>query len=155
MKSESAVQFATRSRVHVGLEVRDLEKSIAFYRALFATDPSKTRPGYAKFEPRDPPVNLSLVEGSGPDAKRPQGAFHYGVQVKSVQDVERAADRLRVAGVPIRLEEESTCCYAVQTKAWARDADGNPWEIFVVLEADADRRADESSTCCAESCCSE
>ncbi len=155
MKNESAVQFATRSRVHVGREVEDLEKSIAFYRVLFAREPSKTRPGYAKFEPADPPVNLSLIEGSGAGSGRPLGASHFGIQVKSVEDVERAADRLRTAGVSVRLEEQSTCCYAVQTKVWAEDPDGNPWEVFVVLEADADRRADESSACCSESCCSE
>ncbi len=155
MKNESAVQFATQSRVHVGLEVEDLQKSVDFYRVLFATEPSKTRPGYAKFEPEDPPVNLSIIEGSGARAKRLSGAYHYGVQVKSVQDVRKAAERFRKVGTSARLEEHSTCCYAVQTKAWVNDPDGNPWEFFVVLQADAERRADESSTCCSESCCSE
>jgi hypothetical protein len=26
------------------------------------------------------------------------------------------------------------CCYALQDKTWARDPDGNEWEVFVVLE---------------------
>jgi catechol 2,3-dioxygenase-like lactoylglutathione lyase family enzyme len=43
MKNESAVQFATNSRIHIGLAVTDLEKSAAFYRSLFGQLPSKTR----------------------------------------------------------------------------------------------------------------
>ena len=26
------------------------------------------------------------------------------------------------------------CCYALQDKTWARDPDGNEWEVFAVLE---------------------
>ena len=147
----NAIDCAARSRVHVGLEVEDLQKSVNFYRVLFATEPSKRRPGYAKFEPQDPSVNLSLIEGSRGQAKPFSGASHHGVQVRSVEDVRAAAERFRQAGISSRLEEQSTCCYAVQTKAWVNDPDGNPWEIFVVLEADADRRADEGSACCSES----
>ena len=29
---------------------------------------------------------------------------------------------------------QTTCCYAVQDKAWVNDPDGNEWEVFVVLE---------------------
>ncbi|MCE9526964.1 MAG: hypothetical protein K8R36_13015 [Planctomycetales bacterium] len=35
MKNESAVQFETESRIHMGLAVSSLEKSVAFYRTLF------------------------------------------------------------------------------------------------------------------------
>lgn len=154
MNGPAATGFLTPSRVHVGLDVQDLEESMQFYRLLFDAEPTKVRPGYAKFEPENPPVNLSLIEGSLAPAKRLVGATHYGVQVKSVEDVEKAAERLRAAGVPVRLEAESVCCYAVQTKAWLEDPDGNPWEIFVVLDSDAPARADEDSTCCASTCCS-
>lgn len=155
MSNGSAVEFATTSRVHIGLEVEDVEASVAFYRVLFTTEPSKTRPGYAKFEPVDPPVNLSLIEVAGAPSRQVAGASHYGIQVKSVEDVRKAAERFHDAGVPVRLEETSTCCYAIQTKAWVKDPDGNPWEIFVVLEADAKMREDENSRCCEESPCSE
>ena len=153
MKDDSAVQFATRSRVHIGLEVRDLGRSLAFYRTFLSTEPSKTRPGYAKFEPESPPVNLSLIEGTAARPSPDAGASHFGIQVKSSEEVEATARRLRDAGVPVRVEERSTCCYAVQTKVWVADPDGNPWEVFVVLESDAERRADASSTCCVEPCC--
>jgi len=65
MKNESAVQFATNSRVHMGFAVRNLERSVAFYRTLFGQEPTKTRPRYAKFEVAEPPVNLALNEVGG------------------------------------------------------------------------------------------
>jgi hypothetical protein len=49
------------------------------------------------------------------------------------------ADRLTRNGLEIISEQhEVTCCYAVQTKIWVQDPDGNAWEVFVVLEADAE-----------------
>lgn len=35
MNRHSAVQFETESRIHMGLAVKSLEKSIAFYTSLF------------------------------------------------------------------------------------------------------------------------
>ena len=37
-------------RPHLALNVSDIDRSIPFYSALFGIEPSKTRPGYAKFE---------------------------------------------------------------------------------------------------------
>lgn len=86
MSPESAVQFETVSRIHMGIVVRDLAKSIAFYRVLFGQEPTKTRPHYAKFEVAEPPVNLSLNESGG--ATGPNNAVaHFGIQVKSTAAV--------------------------------------------------------------------
>ena len=63
----SAVDFPGSSRIHVGLAVSDLERSKRFYQTLFGRAPTKERPGYAKFEPTDPSVNLSLNQ-AGPGA---------------------------------------------------------------------------------------
>ncbi|MEO1333969.1 MAG: VOC family protein, partial [Myxococcota bacterium] len=46
---DSAVDFQGTSRVHIALTVSDLDASIAFYTALFQTEPTKHRPGYAIF----------------------------------------------------------------------------------------------------------
>ena len=40
MTQESAVQFDTNSRVHLGLAVKDLERSVAFYRTLLGQEPT-------------------------------------------------------------------------------------------------------------------
>src|SRR5688572_1239660 len=120
MKHESAVQFQTSSRIHMGMAVQNLEQSVAFYRTLFGQEPTKTRPHYAKFEVAEPPVNLGLNEVGG--STGPNNAVaHFGVQVKSTTAVEQVADRLKAAGMKIAVEENVTCCYAVQNKVWATD----------------------------------
>lgn len=166
MNRQSAVAFATPTRVHIGLGVHNLESSIAFYRRLFAQEPTKLRPHYAKFEVADPPVNLTLNAGRS-ETVRSSAASHFGIQVKSTDAVLRMAERLHAAGLEAKMEEAITCCYAVQDKAWVTDPDGNAWEIFVVLDAAASAyKQDGSSTCCtgdknegnrsssAASCCS-
>ena len=146
MKNESAVQFATESRIHMGLAVKDLAASIAFYRALFGQAPTKTRPGYAKFEVELPPVNLSLNQVAGQTAPNHPVA-HFGIQVKSTEAVEVVARRLNEAGSKTSTEENVTCCYAVQNKVWATDPDGNKWEVYVVLDNDAASHASPSACC--------
>lgn len=155
------VDFKGSSRIHVGFTVRDLDASLAFYETLLGAPPVKVRPGYAKFEPAEPSVNLSIHTSSRP-AREPvtTTGTHYGVQVKSTEAVEMAQNRLREAGYTTKVERESTCCYAVQDKVWARDPDGNDWEVFVVLDADAGTKSDgktptEEAPCCDETCCSE
>jgi len=148
MNGQTAVEFPGNSRVHVALAVTDLQRSRVFYETLLGVAPAKVRPGYVKFEPQDPSVNLTLNEiAEVEDIHKP--ATHYGVQVKSTQSVQDAISRFAEAGLDTSVEENTTCCYAVQDKVWVSDPDGNQWEVFVVLEADANQRKDESSSCCA------
>ena len=148
MNGQSAVNFPGNSRVHIALAVADLQRSRTFYETLFGVPPTKERPGYIKFEPQDPSVNLTLNEVS--DAKSiGKLATHYGIQVKTTQAVQDAISRLSDAGFETAVEENTTCCYAVQDKVWVADPEGNQWEVFVVLDADANQRKDEGSSCCA------
>lgn len=147
MTTQSAVEFPGNTRLHVALTVSDLEASKKFYEVLLGTSPSKERPRYAKFEPIDPSVNLTLnevdegvvVEG---------GSAHFGVQVKTVEAVHAAIEKFNELGVKTITEEATTCCYAVQDKVWAIDPDGHKWEVFVVLEADAKDELYENAGCC-------
>jgi catechol 2,3-dioxygenase-like lactoylglutathione lyase family enzyme len=148
MNHESAVQFETKSRIHMGLAVKSLEWSLAFYRTLFGQGPTKTRPGYAKFEVAEPPVNLALNEVGG-DTGPNHTVAHFGIQVKSTAAVQEVAARLKDAGLDARAEEDVICCYAVQNKVWATDPDGNRWEIYVVLDNAAPQHH-SSSACCPE-----
>lgn len=145
MKSESAVEFETASRIHMGLAVHDLARSEAFYAALLGQGPTKTRPHYAKFEVAEPPVNLALNEVRGPTGTSHPVA-HFGIQVKSTEAVWHLAERLNRAGLETIREDEVTCCYAVQNKVWATDPDGNKWEVYVVLDNEGGQHA--SSVCC-------
>ncbi len=147
MSSESAVQFATVSRIHIGLAVKDLSQSIAFYSTLFGQPPGKTRPHYAKFEVAEPPVNLSLNEVGGQTAPS-NSVAHFGVQVKSTAAVQDVGRRLAAAGIATRAQEQVSCCYAVQNKIWASDPDGNAWEVYVVLDDSGATHASSQGACC-------
>ena len=148
MQGQSAVQFPGQRRIHIALAVQDLQRSQTFYETLLGVAPAKQRPGYVKFEPQDPSVNLTLNEVSNAGTSG-NPTTHFGVQVKSTQAVQNAVSRLSSAGLKTRVEEHTTCCYAVQDKVWVSDPDGNQWEVFVVLEADAKERMGAESTCCA------
>lgn len=148
MSVQSAVEFAGNSRIHIALAVSDLERSRKFYETLLGVAPVKLRPGYVKFEPQDPSVNLSLNEVVVEPSGSGKSVSHFGVQVKSTDAVQSAITRLEAAGHATRVEENSTCCYAVQDKVWVADPDGNQWEVFVVTTADAEQRKAEASACC-------
>jgi catechol 2,3-dioxygenase-like lactoylglutathione lyase family enzyme len=152
MNGENATVSPGASRIHIGLEVADLARSIRFYEILFGQRPTKVRADYAKFEPTDPPVHLSMSLGSGSGRAWRDGCRHFGVQVRSSRAVERTAERFRSAGIESRVERSTACCHSVQDKVWVEDPDGNRWEVFVVLVADVDARAPEGTgeeRCCA------
>jgi len=147
MTKQSAAQFPGNYRLHVALNVSDIEKSKQFYEILLGEGPTKERPRYAKFEPQDPSVNLALNEVDA-EFKAEEGSAHFGIQVKSVEEVHAAIQRFEAANMKTLIEEATTCCYAVQDKVWVIDPDGHRWEVFVVLEADAKDELYEKSGCC-------
>lgn len=136
------------TRFHISLNVRDLGESVAFYRDLLGTEPSKLHERFARFTPDAPPLVLSLVQ-SGAEAldTGPQRLSHLGFRVDSAADLDVARRRLTAAGRELREEHESRCCYAVQNKFWVVDPDGNEWEFYELL-ADLDTAGEGSEQCC-------
>ncbi len=130
------------SRVQLALNVADLDESIEFYTKLFATPPAKVRPGYANFAIADPPLKLVLFAGGG----EPGSLNHIGVEVGSTDEVMAAAARARSEDLATKLQESTTCCFAVQDKVWVEGPD-NAWEFYTVL-ADAPV-GDTDAACCA------
>ncbi len=118
------------SRVQLALNVADLDQAIGFYTKLFGTAPAKVRPGYANFAVANPPLKLILIAGDG----KPGGLNHLGVEVESTEQVAAEQQRLAGEGLPTATEDEVTCCYAVQDKVWVDAPDGEPWEIYTVLD---------------------
>lgn len=145
--TDSAVQFATDRRVHISLAVSDVKRSIAFYQELFDASPTKTRPGYARFEVSEPPLNLSMIQSD--QAKGPADATsHFGIQVKSISAVNDMRGRLESAGLTTKVEESVNCCHAVQDKIWIVDPDGHRWEVFVVLDDAPIGKPHSDNECC-------
>jgi catechol-2,3-dioxygenase len=136
-------------KAHLALNVKDVARSIEFYKKMLGIEPSKVRTGYAKFDVQNPPLNLTLNQM--PFNER--GALsRLGIQVSATDDVLRVRENWVAAGLITRDEMQTDCCYAVQDKTWVHDPDGNEWEVFVVLEDNLPEKVDAScktSTCCA------
>lgn len=134
-------------KAHLALNVRDVERSIDFYRSMLGIEPSKVRTGYAKFDVQAPPLNLTLNQVPFTD----RGALsHLGIQVASTDDVLATRKTWEEKGLIPREEMQTTCCYALQDKAWVSDPDGNEWEVFAVLE---DNLSEEVQGAADKTCC--
>ncbi|MBL29085.1 MAG: glyoxalase/bleomycin resistance/dioxygenase family protein [Rhodospirillaceae bacterium] len=137
-------------RLHINVAVSDLERSIGFYSALFAAEPTVVKPDYAKWMLEDPRVNFAISTHSA----KP-GIDHLGIQVEDLDELREVQGRLENAGGPRFDEGATTCCYAKSEKTWIADPEGIAWETFLTLgespvyghEADLGTVRGES-TCC-------
>ena len=119
------------SRVQLALRVADLDSSIEFYSRLFDTTPAKRRPRYPDLAIAQPPLKLVLLEGQPGEDTRMD---HLGVEVESTDLVASATNRLADAGLATRIEDNTTCCYAVQDKVWVTGPGSEPWEVYTVKD---------------------
>ena len=133
-------------KAHVSINVRNIERSIDFYRRMLGIEPAKVRTGYAKFDVQNPPLNLALNEV--PDLTAAGALSHLGLQVASTEEVLAIRTAWAEAGLITRDEMKTDCCYATQDKTWVHDPDGNEWEAFVVLKDNLPEAASAASTCC-------
>jgi catechol 2,3-dioxygenase-like lactoylglutathione lyase family enzyme len=113
-------------RMHINLAVGDLDQSVEFYSALFATKPTVLKQDYAKWMLDDPRVNFAITTRG---AKK--GVDHLGIQVESPGELQEVHGRLKTAGRPVLEQGETTCCYARSEKAWVHDPEGIAWETFL------------------------
>lgn len=118
------------TRVHISLEVSNLEHAVAFYSRLFQHEPTKLKADYANFRLETPQLHLALVENP---QRKPEGkgSRHYGIEVFSDSRLNEWLRKVKASGVETRVEDQTTCCYAVANKFWARDPDGHEWEFWV------------------------
>src|SRR5260221_14265667 len=114
-------------RLHVHMSVADLDQSIRFYSALFAAQPTVTKPDYAKWMLEDPRVNFAISTHSG----RAAGVDHRGIQVEDGDELQEVYGRLKQAEGPVLEEGQTTCCYARSEKSWIADPQGVSWEAFL------------------------
>jgi catechol 2,3-dioxygenase-like lactoylglutathione lyase family enzyme len=138
-------------RVQLALNVDDIEEAVAFYSRLFRAEPAKRRTGYANFALDEPALKLVLIENPGAGGS----LNHLGVEVATAAEVVDATRRLAAAGLPTRVEDGTTCCYALQDKVWVTGPGGERWEVYTVLADTTDDRGEVTTMddCCESSCC--
>jgi catechol 2,3-dioxygenase-like lactoylglutathione lyase family enzyme len=118
------------SRFQISINVADANAAVGFYSKLFGVSPAKQRPGYANFVVADPPLKLIVIEGEG----EPGTINHVGIEVADTDAVVASTHRLAELGLPFKVDDTHTCCYATQDKVWTQDPDGVPWETYTVLD---------------------
>ena len=143
-------------RFHIHLAVDNLQHNIAFYSALFQTEPSVIHDDYAKWMLDDPRINFAISSRG-----RQTGLDHLGMQVESESELQQIQQILRGAALPIVEQKQAACCYAESDKYWTIDPQGIPWEAFHSLKSipvfgkDTDLPTEQSASCCSpkSSCC--
>jgi extradiol dioxygenase family protein len=143
---------ASNPKLHLSLDVKNVDESVAFYCALFNTPPTKVKPGYAKFDLETPAVNLTLQQASFCCIG---GISHMGIRVDSTEEVLALKQRLEQAGIKTTDEMNTTCCYALQDKIWISDPTGYRWEVYV-FKGDTEKameRTQASAGAAAGACC--
>ncbi len=135
-------------RFHVHLHVEDLGKSIGFYSALFAAEPTRVEADYAKWMLDDPRINFAI---STRGAKA--GIDHLGFQTDDAEELATLKARAESADMALLDEGETTCCYARSEKHWVTDPQGIAWEHFHTLGDipvfSQTQKTDSASACCA------
>jgi len=115
-------------RLHVHVAVEDLAHSIGFYSALFAAQPTVTKPDYAKWMLDDPRVNFAISTRG-----REPGLDRLGIQVEDAAELNEVYARLREAGGNVIEQGQTACCYAKSEKSWIDDPAGISWETFLTI----------------------
>ena len=144
----------TATKLHIGLHVTDINKSIQFYSDLFNTQPVKIKDNYGKFETDE--VVLSLIHHPSGTTS---GFGHFGIRLENDDLLRKNKSRLQEKGYQLREEEQVECCYALQNKFWVKDPEGHEWEFYNFLEDTNQLESDPATNvseeaCCTPSCCS-
>lgn len=114
---------------------------------------------YAKFLLETPGLNFTLNLQNKVSGNQ---VGHFGIQLKSADEIITHKNRLEANGIRIQYEEiNTTCCYALQDKFWIVDPDRNKWEFFYT-KAHVEVNSENASSCCTsepqvekvEQCCS-
>lgn len=113
-------------RLHVHLNVNDLDQTVRFYTTLFGDAPTTLKEDYAQWMLDDPRVNFAVsIKNCGAE-----GVSHLGIQVDDDAALTAITGALADAEQSIFEEKETQCCYAKGNKTWASDPDGVVWEAF-------------------------
>jgi catechol-2,3-dioxygenase len=124
---------------HAVLYVRDLERSVAFYRDVLGFETVMTMGGAAAFIQAPGSTNdhdLGLFQigpaaGSSEAGRRTVGLYHLAWEIDTLGEMERLAGRLAEAGAMVGASDHGT------TKSlYAKDPDGLEFEVAWIVPAD-------------------
>jgi catechol-2,3-dioxygenase len=124
---------------HAVLYVRDVERSLAFYRDVLGFRVKVEIPGRAVFLQAEGSTNdhdlglFAIGTGAGPSeaGRRTVGLYHLAWEVDTLAELSRVRDALLQAGALVGASDHAT------TKAlYAQDPDGIEFEVSWLLPAD-------------------
>ena len=136
-------------RLHVHINVSELDKAVGFYSTLFAAKPTVQKDDYAKWMLDDPLVNFAISSRSSTE-----GLSHLGIEAETPAELVDVYDRLEDAGGPTLKEGATTCCYHQSEKSWIDDPAGVSWETFMTtgesetFGQDAGEGVSQTNACC-------
>ena len=138
-------------RLHVNIHVKNVDESVNFYNALFASEPTVLKDDYAKWMLEDPKVNFAISLGKGE-----LGVRHLGIQAETEQELKEIYVNIDKAEGNVDEEGHTVCCYAKSEKSWIDDPQGVKWEAFhtygegKVLSSNS---KEDEEACCEPTCC--
>ena len=115
-------------RLHLHFRTGDLDRSVAFYTALFGEPPTRLEADYAKWLLDDPRAHVSVSSHDRADDAS-TGLDHVGVSIETEEALAAFAERLD-GHAELMPEKQARCCYAQSNKYWLKDPQGTVWELF-------------------------
>ena len=110
-------------KLHLHIRTKDLDRSVAFYTAMFGEKPTQLEADYAKWLLDDPRAHVSLSANT-----KTSGIDHVGISIETEDELDAVAERLQ-GQANIAPEKQAECCYARSNKYWLRDPQGAVWEL--------------------------
>ncbi len=129
-------------RMHIGVTVDELERSIDFYTRLFGEPPTLQRANSAKWLLDDPLLNFAI----NTTGDHRTGVDHVGIQVESNDALERMRRSWDDSGLTRQDQDDLVCGYQHQDKSWVFDPQQVPWEVFVTHGVTDDYGTNEMPT---------
>jgi catechol 2,3-dioxygenase-like lactoylglutathione lyase family enzyme len=123
---------------HAVVYVRDVDRSVAFYRDVLGFSVQMERPGQAAFmqapdSTNDHDIGLFAIgeAADNPAGHGTVGLYHLGWEIGTLDELQELAGRLTTAGAYVGATDHGT------TKSiYARDPDGLEFEVAWLVPAD-------------------
>ena len=132
MRRSSSVK--THGLTHIALAVRDPQRSLRFYQAVFGVIPVYEERDFVQAQTpgsRD----VLVFERKGRRAGKPGGVAHFGFRLRRAADITRALEAIQAAGGRIRDHGEFV---PGEPYVFFRDPDGYEVEIWYELPTPVD-----------------